>query len=61
MSIHSNAFGRVVLTGSDAKKFQAQARHGRPKKAAKASVLKGVKLLRDLKKRGAVKLKLGQA
>ena len=58
MSIQSNAFGRVVLTDSDAKKFQAQARYGRAKEAAKANVAKGVQLSRDLKRSGAIKLKL---
>lgn len=58
MSIQSNAFGRVVLTDSDAKKFQAQARYGRAKEAAKVNVAKGVQLSRDLKRSGAIKLNL---
>jgi hypothetical protein len=58
MSIQSNAFGRVVLTDSDAKKFQAQVRYGRAKEAAKTNVAKGVQLSRDLKRSGAIKLKL---
>lgn len=58
MSIQSNAFGRVVLTEADAKKFQDQARYGRPKAAAKTNVAQGVALSRDLKASGAIKLKL---
>lgn len=58
MSIQSNAFGRVVLTDADARKFQAQATYGRPKKAAKASAAQGAELSRELKRDGAIKLKL---
>lgn len=58
MSIQSHAFGRVVLTDADARKFKAQATYGRPKKAARENVAKGVLLSRDLKASGSVKLKL---
>ena len=61
MSIQSNAFGRVVLTDTDAKKFQAQARYGRPKQAAKANTAKGVELSRELKRTGSIKLDLKPA
>ena len=61
MSIKSNAFGRVVLTEADARKFQAQARYGRAKEAAKSNVAKGVELSRDLKNTGSIKLKLKPA
>ncbi len=61
MSIQSSAFGRVVLTDSDAKKFQAQARYGRAKEAAKTNVAKGIELSRDLKRSGSVKLTLKPA
>lgn len=58
MSIQSHAFGRVILTDTDAKKFQAQAKYGRAKQAAKVNVVKGVTLSRSLKSAGSVKLKL---
>lgn len=61
MSIQSHAFGRVVLTEADAKKFKAQATYGRAKPAAKENASKGVILSRDLKKTGSIKLKLKSA
>jgi len=58
MSIQSHAFGRIVVTEGDAKKFKAQATYGRAKQAAKDNVAKGVKLSRDLKASGSIKLDL---
>ncbi|MCL6699585.1 hypothetical protein LZ496_12425 [Sphingomonas sp. NSE70-1] len=58
MSIKSNAFGRVELTGADAKKFRAQATYGRPKAAAKSGAAKGSVMARELQSSGTVKLKL---
>jgi len=58
MSIRSHAFGRVTLTGQDAKKFRDQVRYGRPKPAAVASVKRGMKLSRSLVKKGSVKFTL---
>ena len=58
MSIQSHAFGRVVLTDADAKKFKAQATYGRAKEAAKLNVAKGVALSRDMKSSGSIKFKL---
>lgn len=58
MSIQSHAFGRVVLTEADARKFKAQATYGRAKPAAKENVSKGVKLSRDLTKSGSIKVTL---
>ena len=54
MSIHSSAFGRVTLTGEDAKKFRNQVTHGKPKKAAVQSVRRGVALSREFEKHGKV-------
>jgi hypothetical protein len=48
MSIKSHAFGRVTLTGEDAKKFRNQVTYGKPKAAAKQSVKQGVKISRKL-------------
>jgi hypothetical protein len=58
MSIQSHAFGRVELSGEDAKKFRNQVTYGRAKPAAKAAVARGVVLSQDLKKSGSVRLKL---
>ncbi len=58
MSIKSNAFGRVELTGADAKKFKAQATYGRAKKEAKQSALRGAAMAEELQSSGAIKLKL---
>lgn len=59
MSITSNAFGRVTLTGRDAKKFKAQVTHGRPKVAAVESLRRGIEMSRQFEKNGgSVTLKL---
>jgi hypothetical protein len=52
MSIKSNAFGRVTLTGADAKKFRDQVTYGKPKAAAKESVKRGIAMVRDMSKSG---------
>ena len=52
MAITSNTFGRVTLTGDDAKKFKRQVTFGRPKAAAKANVEEGVKLAREFRANG---------
>lgn len=58
MSIKSNAFGRVELTGADARKFKAQATYGRAKKEAKQGAVKGAAMAKELQASGAIKLKL---
>lgn len=58
MSIKSTAFGRVELTGADARKFKAQATYGRPKKEAKLGAARGAAMARELQSSGSVKLKL---
>ncbi len=52
MSIKSNAFGGVTLSGRDAKKFKDQVVYGKPKAAAVASVKRGVALSRAFEKDG---------
>jgi hypothetical protein len=52
MSIKSHAFGRVTLTGADARKFKNQIIHGKPKPVAAKSVRRGVALSRALQKSG---------
>jgi hypothetical protein len=58
MSIKSSAFGRVVLTDADAKKFKAQVTYGRPKAAAKRNVEDGIKLSDDLRQAGSIRFQL---
>jgi len=58
MSIKSSTFGRVELTGADAKKFRNQAIYGRAKPAAKDAVARGVILSQSLKEKGSVQVKL---
>lgn len=57
MSIKSNTFGRVELTGADATKFRRQATYGRPKAAAKRGAAAGSVMLRELRSSGSIKLK----
>lgn len=56
MSIKSNAFGGVVLTGEDAKKFQAQVTYGKPSKAAVTSVARGLAYSRQFEQDGKLTL-----
>ena len=52
MAIESNPFGRITLTGADAKKFRNQVTYGKPKKAAVESVAQGVELSRQMQQNG---------
>ena len=54
MSIKSHAFGRVTLTGQDAKKFRNQVLYGKPKASAVKSVKRGVVLSRELQQTGKI-------
>jgi hypothetical protein len=58
MSIKSSTFGRVELTGDDARKFRRQVTYGRAKPAAKEAVARGVVLSQNLKESGSVRVKL---
>ncbi len=58
MSITSNAFGRVKLTGKDAERFNHLMRYGRPTAASRAAVSEGVKLARELNDKGSVTFKI---
>ena len=61
MSIKSNAFGRVELSGDDAKKFRAQATYGRVKEVAKRNAQSGAIIARELKKSGSFRIKLKES
>lgn len=56
MSIKSHAFGRVTLTGKDAKKFKNLVVYGKAKPAAIKSVRSGVELVRKLNTSGTLTL-----
>lgn len=53
MAIQSNAFGRVTLTGEDAKKFKRQVTFGRPKAGARENVARGVELAKAFRSSGS--------
>ena len=52
MAIESNSFGRVTLTGGDARKFLNQVTFGKPKQAATDSVKRGVEMSRAMRDNG---------
>ena len=58
MGIKSTAFGRVVLTDADAKKFKNQITYGKPKKAAAEGVSAGLKLNKELQANGSITFRL---
>ncbi|WP_294257250.1 hypothetical protein [uncultured Sphingomonas sp.] len=60
MGIKSTAFGRVVLTDADAKKFKNQVTYGKPKKEAASGVSIGLKLSRELQSKGAITFSLNE-
>ncbi len=56
MGINSHAFGRVLLTDDDARKFNNQVTYGRPKPAASESVKRGIELSKTFQQAGKVTL-----
>jgi len=56
--IRSDSFGRVALSGADAKKFKNQVVYGRANSAAKMTVSNGLKLSKQLRKTGKLRLKV---
>lgn len=56
MTVQSNTFGGLHLTGEDAKKFRSQVTSGRPSKAAKDTAAKGVATATALLSKGHVKV-----
>jgi hypothetical protein len=61
MSIKSNAFGGVTLSGSDAKKFKDQVTYGKPKAAAVKSIKRGVTLSRAFDQKGKISFVMKRA
>lgn len=58
MGIKSTAFGRVVLTDADARKFKNQVTYGKPKRAAAEGVSVGLRLSKELQAKGAITFSL---
>lgn len=58
MAITSDAFGRVTLTGEDAKKFKKQVTYGRPTKAAMETAKRGAVMSRSLRENGKLTFKV---
>ena len=56
MAIHSSNFGVTRLTKEDAKQFHRQVAHGRPSKAAIASLKEGMKLLKEIQTKGFARI-----
>jgi hypothetical protein len=56
MAIHSSNFGITKLTKEDAKQFHRQVAHGRPGKAAIASLKEGRKLLKEIQIKGFARI-----
>lgn len=52
MGIKSHPFGRVELTGDDAKTFLRQVRYGRPSKAERESARRSLAIARDMEEKG---------
>ena len=52
MAIKSLDFGRVTLTGADAKKFRDQVTHGRPKPVAVENLKRGAEMYREFRDNG---------
>lgn len=48
----------TMLLGEDARKFIAQARYGRPKRAAVEAVRRGVELARELAECGVIRFRV---
>lgn len=58
MAIDSNAFGSVILTQEDAKKFNDQVTYGRPKASAKESISRGILMAKDYSEKGSLTIKI---
>jgi len=54
MSVQTNTFGALRLTGKDARKFENQLRYGRPKQAAQDAAARGKVMLAKFKRDGHV-------
>lgn len=61
MSVRSSVFGSVRLTGEDARKFQAQVKHGRPKKIPAADLKRARVAVAAFVRDGYAPLKLKKA
>ena len=60
MAIKSHPFGRVTLTGDDAKEFTKQVLHGQPNQAAIDAVRDGREMVKEFKRTGKVTFTLSK-
>lgn len=54
MSVQTNTFGALRVTGKDARKLENQLRYGRPKQAARDAAARGKIMLDEFKRGGHV-------
>jgi hypothetical protein len=50
----------ILLLGDDARKFLRQIRHGRPSRAAKEAVARGLEMARELAENGFVRVSISR-
>ena len=60
MAIKSHPFGRVTLTGDDAKEFAKQVLHGQANQAAEDALRKGRIMVKEFKSTGKVNITLSK-
>ena len=60
MAIKSHPFGRVTLTGDDAKEFTKQVLHGEASQAAKDAVREGCMMMSEFRRTGKVTFTLSK-
>ena len=60
MTIKSHPFGRVTLTGDDAKEFAKQVLHGQANQAAEDAIRNGRIMVKEFKRTGKVNITLSK-
>ena len=60
MAIKSTPFGRVTLTGDDAKEFAKQILHSEPNQAAIDAVREGSEMVKEFRRTGKVTFTLSK-
>jgi len=57
MSVKTSVFGGITISGNDAKAFDRQVTHGRPKQAARDSYARGKSLVDEFNRKGYATIK----
>jgi hypothetical protein len=60
MSVQTNTFGALRVTGKDARKLKNQLRYGRPKQAARDAATRGEVMLAKFNKTGRVVVRVAK-